>query len=120
MSKFTDDAKVLKVVANDETAAEMQEVIQNLENWCNNWFMLNNNIDNIKKCCILHFGHSNKKYEHKMNGQTLESRSNQRDLGIMISDDCLPATQCALAAKKANQDLGQVKRAFSCKSKEIM
>ena len=116
ISKFADDTKVAKVVTNDETAAEMQEIIHNLENWCKNWGML----FNIKKCCILHFGHSNKRYNYKMNEETLETRSTQRDLGIMISNNCLPATQCALAAKKANQVLGQVNRSFSCKTKEIM
>ena len=44
----------------------------------------------------------------------------RRDLGIMISNNCLPATQWALAAKKANQVLGQVNRSFSCKNKEVM
>ena len=116
ISKFADDTKVAKVVTNDETAAEMQQIIHKLENWCKNWGML----FNIKKCCILHFGHSNKKYEYKMNEQNLEAKSNQRDLGVIISNDCLPATQCALAAKKANQVLGQVNRSFSCKTKEIM
>ena len=55
-----------------------------------------------------------------MNGQALASVSNQRDLGINVSDNCLPAAQCALAAKKANQVLGQINRSFTCKTKDIM
>ena len=55
-----------------------------------------------------------------MNGQILESRTNQRDLGVLISNDCQPGAQCALAAKKANQVLGQVNRSFSCKNKDVM
>ena len=55
-----------------------------------------------------------------MNGVTLASHSSQRDLGVLISDNCLPGNQCALAAKKANQILGQINRAFSCKTKDIM
>ena len=55
-----------------------------------------------------------------MSGQILESHTSQRDLGVMISNDCLPGAQCALAAKKANQVLGQVSRSFSCKNKDVM
>ena len=55
-----------------------------------------------------------------MNGQILESVSTQRDLGILISKNCLPGNQCTLAAKKANQVLGQINRSFSCKTKDVM
>ena len=55
-----------------------------------------------------------------MNGEILESCSTQRDLGVLISDNCLPASQCAAAAKKANQVLGRINRSFSCKTKDIM
>ena len=75
---------------------------------------------NVKKCGILHFGYSNKKFEYKLNGQTLQTLTNQRDLGVLVSDDCLPGNQCALAAKKANQVLGQIHRSFSCKTKDVM
>ena len=55
-----------------------------------------------------------------MNGEILESHASQRDLGVSISDNCLPGHQCALAAKKGNQILGQINRSFSCRTKEIM
>ena len=55
-----------------------------------------------------------------MNGQTLASVSNQRDLGVLVSNDCKPSDQCALAAKKANQVLGQINKSFSCYTKDIM
>ena len=52
-----------------------------------------------------------------MNGQILESHPTQRDLGVLISDNCLPGNQCAQAAKKANQVLGQMSRAFHYRDK---
>ena len=55
-----------------------------------------------------------------MNGETLESYTTQRDLGVLVSDNCLPSNQCAAAAKKANQVLGRINRSFSCKTKDIM
>ena len=114
--KFADDTKVAKVVKDSQTAAEMQEVICNLEKWCETWGMQ----FNAQKCCILHFGNQNMKHQYRMNGQILQSYSDQKDLGITISGNCLPATQCAVAAKKANQILGQINRSFSVKTKNIM
>ena len=99
--KFADDTKIAKVVKDSETAAEMQEIINNLEKWCETWGMQ----FNTKKCCILHFGHGNKKFQYQMNGQPLESHSNQRDLGVTISDNCLPGLQCAMAAKKGQPNI---------------
>ena len=116
MPKFADDAKVAKVVKDKRSAEEMQKVICNLENWCDTWGMH----FNVKKCCILHFGHVNSKYQYTMNGEILASQSNQRDLGVQISDSCLPGNQCALAAKKANQVLGRINKSFSCKTKDVM
>ena len=116
ISKFADDTKVAKVVNDSKTAAEMQDIIKNLEVWSEKWGMK----FNIRKCCILHFGHRNLRQQYWMNAQMLEAQANQRDLGVIITDDCLPGAQCALAAKKANQVLGQVSRSFSCKTKDVM
>ena len=55
-----------------------------------------------------------------MNGADLQSESQQKDLGVIISDSCKPSNQCAAAAKKANQVLGRINRAFSCYTKDIM
>ena len=75
---------------------------------------------NAKKCSILHLGHHNKKHNYTINGQIIESPSVQRDLGVSITDNCLPGSQCAKAAKTANQVLGRINRSFSCKTKDIM
>ena len=39
---------------------------------------------------------------------------------MIISDTCIPSQQCALAAKKANQMLGRINKAFSCYTKDVM
>ena len=116
MPKFADDTKVAKIVKNTKTAEEMQDIIDRLVTWSKDWGME----FNVKKCCMLHFGHRNPKHKYTMNGEILESQSNQRDLGVSITDNCLPGNQCAQAAKKANQILGQIHRSFSCKTKDIM
>ena len=116
VSKFADDTKIAKVVKNKESAAEMQTIITNLEAWCKIWGM----DFNIKKCCLMHFGYNNPKTEYKMESQKLTASNNQQNLGIVVSDNLTPSAQCAQAAKKANQVLGQINRSFSCHTKDVM
>ena len=115
-SKFADDTKIAKVVDNPESALEMQTVINYLHQWCKDWQME----FNIDKCNFLHLGFHNQNFVYTMNGNAISSTTSQRDLGIVISDSCQPSNQCAVAAKKANQVLGQINKSFSCYTKDIM
>ena len=44
-------------------------------------------------------------------GTVLESSKEEKDIGVIISDSLKPS-QCAVAARKANQVLGQMSRSF--------
>ena len=116
MSKFADDTKVAKVIDSEVKAQELQSIISNLQKWCENWGM-NFNID---KCSVIHFGQQNRKYEYTMNNQVVSSNSSQRDLGVILSETSKPSIQCATAAKKANQVLGRITKAFTCYKKDTM
>ena len=105
-----------KVIKDSTAAAEMQTIIGNLERWCNKWEMK----FNTDKCSIMHLGRQNSKTTYKMNGQTLSTLQNQKDLGVTITDNCQPSEQCAKAAKKAYQVMGQINRSFSCYTKDVM
>ena len=116
ISKFADDTKVAKVVKDESSASEMQAIINNLGEWSRQWEMK----FDLEKCSVLHFGFNNQKFQYTMNGADLQSESQQKDLGVIISDSCKPSDQCAAVAKKANQVLGRIDRAFSCYTKDIM
>ena len=45
-------------------------------------------------------------------GTVLESSKEEKDIGVIISDSLKPSSQCAVAARKANQVLGQMSRSF--------
>ena len=45
-------------------------------------------------------------------GTVLESSKEEKDIGVIISDSLKPSSQCAAAARKANQVLGQMSRSF--------
>ena len=75
---------------------------------------------NASKCKVIHFGKNNPKYSYTMGGfapggTVLESSKEEKDIGVIISDSLKPSSQCAVAARKANQVLGQMSRSFHSK-----
>ena len=42
---------------------------------------------NVKKCKVLHIGHNNAYCEYSMNGEILQSVTEETDLGIIVSND---------------------------------
>ena len=116
ISKFADDTKIAKIVNSEAAATEMQTIINKLEQWSAQWGMP----FNTNKCCIVHFGYHNKKFPYSMLSQNISATTEQKDLGVTIEDSCKPSVQCAIAAKKANQVLGRINRAFTCYTHDIM
>ena len=113
ISKFADDTKVGRVVANEEDREELQNEIDNLVNWTEKWQME----FNASKCKVIHFGTKNPGYSYTMggfapSGVVLGVFEDERDVEVMDSNTLKPLLLCAKAAKKANQVLGQMVRAF--------
>ena len=44
-----------------------------------------------------------------MNGEILQSVTEETDLGIIVSNDLKPSKQCVSSVKKANMTLGMIK-----------
>ena len=113
ISKFADDTKAGRVVENDGDREVLQLEINNLMDWTLKWQME----FNASKCSIIHFGRKNPGYSYTMGGfapagQVLDTLEEEKDVGVMIHNSLKPAAQCAKAAIKANQVLGQMARAF--------
>ena len=118
ISKFADDTKVGRVVADEKDREELQREIDNLMDWTNKWQME----FNASKCKVIHFGKKNPGYSYTMGGfapagVVLEAVEEEKDVGVMVSNTLKPSSQCAKAAKKANQVLGQMVRAFHYRDK---
>ena len=60
------------------------------------------------------------RHEYKLGSRTLEASKWKKDVGVIINDDLKPSLQCARAAAKANQVLGQIARGVSYRDKETM
>ena len=98
VQKFADDTKLYKVVRSTEEQAELQRDLWTLEEWAAKWRMS----FNADKCKVLHLGRNNERYGYVMNGGGLGGGSEERDLGIIISEDLKPAKHCAAVCAKAN------------------
>ena len=72
---------------------------------------------NLDKCHIMHFGEKNLRHTYTINGHELTEVSEEKDLGVMISNTGTPCLQVATAASKGNQVLGQLLRSFTYKDK---
>jgi hypothetical protein len=64
-------------------------------------------------------GSRNPGFNYTMNNQTLESTAEERDIGVMISENLKPAAQCAKATKTAQGVLGQLTRAFHYRDRHV-
>ena len=93
----------------------MQESLNKLHKWAEIWGM----VFNVDKCKVMHIGKNNSKHNYTMNGQILQKTSEEKDVGILISDTMKPSQQCSAAANKANQVLGQICRAFHFRDRNI-
>ena len=112
--KFADDTKWAMVVDTEEQSRAFQEGIQRLESWSREWQMLFNS----GKCHVLHLGSRNKEQDYSMGGQSLEAVESEKDVGVLIHKSLKPSLQCAKAATRANQVLGQLARAVGYRDKD--
>ena len=120
VSKFADDTKYGRIIRNDDDRRAMQRDIDKLNKWTETWQM----DFNYKKCKIMHFGSTNPKYCYCMGGYApagtvLEVVTEEKDIGVIVSDSLKPSAQCAKAVKKANSILGQMSRTVHYRDKDV-
>jgi len=76
---------------------------------------------NMDKCTVMHVGGRNQPCsEYYMEGHKLEKCHEEKDLGVMVSDDLKVESQCNQAFSKANRMLGILKQNIVNKSPWIM
>lgn len=111
MKMFADDTKIWTVIDKGEDSKILQEDLDKLVRWSETWLLK----FNVEKCKVMHIGHSHPtKYVMTMDQvqYPLNEVQEEKDLGILVSNDLKPSKQCALAAKKAMSMLGLVRRTF--------
>jgi hypothetical protein len=113
--KFADDTKLAGLVKDEADRRRLQAALDNLLKWSEKWGMR----FNVQKCKVMHLGRTNIKSEYSMAGSKLAVTSEEKDLGVLLTDHSKPAAQCAKAAKTAQFVLGPITRAFRYKDRNV-
>ena len=116
ISKFADDTKMGINADSDAAVKQLQEDLRKLGEWSKKWQMP----FNLDKCKIMHIGHKNKNEIYELLGKEIESVQQEKDLGVVITNDLKSSNQCIEAVKKAQKLLGYIKRQFRTRNKETI
>ena len=115
-SIFADDTKLQANVNSTDQADLIQEDLNGLKKWCDEWKLA----FNAKKCHVLHLGRKNLRHLYHINGALLTPVNEEKDLGVIISKDLKAEKHILECVKKANKLLGMIKRTFSFMNKDML
>ena len=74
---------------------------------------------NVAKCHVMHVGKRNIIQTYNMDGKALTRTEQERDIGVVMSDNLKPTVQCKKAAQTINAVLGQILRAFHYRDRYV-
>ena len=94
----------------------MRKDLESLYLWSEKWQMR----FNIDKCKVMHIGTKNEDAGYSIAGKLLDVVKEEKDLGVIISNNFKVSNQCGKAASKSNQILGLISRTITCKSKKVI
>ncbi len=114
--KFADDTKLFAKINSRKDAEELQGDLDKIFQWSREWQML----FNVEKCKAMHIGKRNCEFGYQMNGITLGTVTEEKDLGVVVRNDLKVSGQCAQACSKANKMLGIINRTIQNKTEEVM
>ena len=86
----------------------MQNDLDSLQRWSEKWLLR----FNATKCKRMHMGGTNQGTEYKLGGEVIPHDTEEKDLGVIITEDGKSSRQCAAAANKAMCKLRIIKRTF--------
>ena len=100
---------------NVEDTDNLQVDLNRLGSWSDKW-QLRFHPD---KCKTLHLGYKNEKRQYYLKGKEIKKVTEEKDLGIIITEDLKPKRHIAETVKKANKILGMIRRTITCKDKRL-
>ena len=110
ISLYADDAKIYRNVNNDNQYQLLQDDLDKFSNFCDEWQLT----INANKCELLQMGFNNLGKSYSLSGETVPSKAEIRDLGIIMSNDMKMSKHCTSVARKASFRMRQFRIAFSC------
>jgi len=111
MRIFADDTKVWNKIVTEADVAKLQEDLKQLCEWSRRWLLQFNPENRV----AMHDGHTmDSRYHLVQNSQNvkLKSVTEEKDLGVLITNNMKVSSQCVQAACKDSKVLGMIKRQF--------
>ena len=96
--KFADDTKGLQEINGVEDKNKLQEALDRLTEWAEDWGMK----FNIEKCKIMHVGRNNPQYEYTMGGTKPKEVEEEKDIGVTVHNSLKPSKHCKRISDTAN------------------
>ena len=117
---FADDCKPYRNIASEVDQKELQEDIELLCKWSQDWLLG----FNIKKCKMVSFGYVQFEYEYRMsdtqnNLHELSTEGSESDLGILFKKNLKFDEHINNTVKKVNRIIGLIKGKFTYKDKDL-
>jgi len=94
------------VITDNMDVVKLQEDLSRMIRWSEKWQML----FNVRKCKVMHIGNCELQRQYFMGNQKLEEVHQEKDLGVVISNDLKVSQQCQQAYNKASRILGLINR----------
>jgi hypothetical protein len=114
--KFADDTKLMGKCSDLRGVADIREDLEKLCVWADKWQMA----FNTEKCKVMHVGKNNGEAKYMMGNKEITKVKEEKDLGVLVCQNLKVAKQCGQAAKKGNQILGMISRAFVSRNRFII
>jgi len=105
---FADDTKLYKHINNEDDCRVLQEDLTALQRWSSTWLLR----FNASKCKRMHMGHGNMGVEYQLGEESIPHGTEEKDLGVIITEDTKTSRQCSAASVKAMTKLRIIKRSF--------
>jgi hypothetical protein len=112
---FADDTKIFRAICNSNDSATLQDDLNKLINWSQNWLLP----FNTKKCIAIHYGHNNPNNNYSLNNDTLNIVDTEKDLGVTFDNQLKFSPHIRNIVAKANSRVGLIRRNFSTLSPQI-
>ena len=113
---FADDTKLFRCIRSEMDVAQLQHDIDALFEWSKLWLLS----FNISKCKHLRIGQQSHSSSYTLDGTTIDSVVNMRDLGVIIDSELKFHCHTNSAVSKANRILSFISKSFIIFSSDML